>query len=105
VRAAGRRIATPGHTPGHLSFLLRPERALFAGDALAVVGGRVRFMARNVTPDQAAAWRSMEWLLEPGWSFDILCPGHREPLVRDVAARCEEMRRYLGAGGPWPFLG
>jgi glyoxylase-like metal-dependent hydrolase (beta-lactamase superfamily II) len=97
-------IGTPGHTPGHLSFLWRPERALFAGDALAVVGGRVRFMARNVTPDRPEAWRSMERLL--GHSFDVLCPGHREPLTRDVPARCEEMRRYLASGaGGWPFLG
>jgi len=98
-------IATPGHTPGHVSFLWRPERALFAGDALAVVGGRVRFMARNVTPDRPEAWRSMERVLDPGRAIDVLCPGHREPLVQGVAARCEEMRRYLAAGGAWPFLG
>ena len=51
--------ATPGHTPGHVSFYYAPERALFAGDALAVIGDRVRFMARPVTPDLAAARASM----------------------------------------------
>src|SRR5262249_43922639 len=98
-------IATPGHTPGHLSFYYRPERALFAGDALAVVGGRVRFMARNVTPDRVDARRSMERGLAPGRPLEGLCPGHPEPLVRDVEARCAEMRRYLDSGGKWPLLG
>jgi len=98
-------IGTPGHTPGHVSFYFRPERALFAGDALAVVGERVRFMARNVTPDRAEARRSMERCLEPGRPVEVLCPGHREPLVREVGARCEEMRRYLAGGGAWPLLG
>ena len=32
-------IESPGHTPGHVSFFYRPERILFAGDALAVIDG------------------------------------------------------------------
>lgn len=98
-------IATPGHTPGHLSFYFRPERALFAGDALAVIQDRVRFMARNVTPDRVEARKSMERLLDRGPSIDVLCPGHRQPLAREVGARCAEMRQYLSRGGPWPFFG
>jgi glyoxylase-like metal-dependent hydrolase (beta-lactamase superfamily II) len=34
-----RAIATPGHIPGHLSFLDERDGTLFAGDALAAVGG------------------------------------------------------------------
>lgn len=96
-------IETPGHTPGHLSFYYRPERALFAGDALAVIGRRVRFMARPVTMDLERARASMERCLAR--DIGILCPGHREPLSEQVEQRCEDMRRYLAAGGSWPLFG
>lgn len=96
-------IATPGHTPGHTSFYYRPERTLFAGDALATIGGQIRFMARPVTPDLTAARRSMERCL----SRDIgaLCPGHREPLTKGVERACDRMREHLAMGGRWPLLG
>jgi glyoxylase-like metal-dependent hydrolase (beta-lactamase superfamily II) len=96
-------IATPGHTPGHVSYFYRPERALFAGDALAVIDGRIRFMARPVTLDLEAARHSLETCLalEPR----IVCPGHREPLVANADVACKGMREYLSAGGKWPLLG
>jgi glyoxylase-like metal-dependent hydrolase (beta-lactamase superfamily II) len=96
-------IATPGHTPGHTSFYYRPERTLFAGDALATIGGQVRFMARPVTLDLPAARRSMERCL----SRDIgaLCPGHCEPLTKGVERACDRMREHLAAGRRWPLLG
>lgn len=95
-------IATPGHTTGHVSYFYRPERALFAGDALAVIGGRIRFMARPVTLDTAAARRSMEKCL--ALRPRIVCPGHREPL-RDAEEACETMRVHLERNGSWPLLG
>lgn len=96
-------IETPGHTPGHLSYYYRPERILFAGDALAVIGNRVRFMARPVTPNLLLARVSMlKCLTRP---IDHLCPGHRRPLSEQVDARCDEMRRRLAARTSWPLLG
>jgi glyoxylase-like metal-dependent hydrolase (beta-lactamase superfamily II) len=96
-------IATPGHTDGHVSYFYRPERALFAGDALAVIGGRIRFMARPVTMDLAAARRSMDAILarEPRY----VCPGHREPMTSGTEAACRDMRAHLAGGGAWPLLG
>lgn len=96
-------VATPGHTPGHVAYFYRPARALFAGDALAVINGRVRFMARPVTPDPAAARESLRrcLALRPA----IICPGHREPLTTGVKDACDAMSRYLEAGGRWPLLG
>ena len=96
-------IATPGHTPGHVSYFYRPERALFAGDALAVIQGRIRFMARPVTLDLDTARRSLErcLALQP----QIVCPGHREPLVTGADAACQAMQDYLTRGGKWPLLG
>jgi glyoxylase-like metal-dependent hydrolase (beta-lactamase superfamily II) len=96
-------VATPGHTPGHVSYFYRPERTLFAGDALAVIDGRIRFMARPVTLDVQAAHRSLETCL--ALQPQIVCPGHREPLASNADVACEAMRDYLVAGGKWPRLG
>lgn len=96
-------IETPGHTPGHVSYYYAPERILFAGDALAVIGGRLRFMARPVTPDLTAARRSMKRCLER--PADHVCPGHRAPLSSDTHARCRELLARLDAGERWPLFG
>jgi glyoxylase-like metal-dependent hydrolase (beta-lactamase superfamily II) len=95
-------VATPGHTAGHVSYFYRPDRALFAGDALAVIGGRIRFMARSVTLDTAAARTSLArcLALQP----QIVCPGHREPLV-DAGSACDAMQSHLARDGRWPMFG
>lgn len=95
-------IETPGHTPGHVSYFYRPEHTLFAGDALAVIDRRIRFMARPVTVDLALARQSMEKCLR--LRPHVVCPGHREPLVAAEAA-CESMLQHLATGGGWPLLG
>ena len=38
-------VATPGHTPGHFSFLDERDGTLFAGDALVTMGGQLRTAA------------------------------------------------------------
>lgn len=96
-------IETPGHTPGHVSYYCVRGRILFAGDALAVVRGRVRFMARAVTPNLTEARNSMARCLDR--SIEHLCPGHRGPLSTGTEARCLEMRRYLQTPAAWPFFG
>jgi glyoxylase-like metal-dependent hydrolase (beta-lactamase superfamily II) len=95
-------METPGHTPGHVSFFHRPTRTLFAGDALAVINGRLRFMSRPVTENLQQARESMLRLLE--LPIENICPGHREPLT-NAGAECQRMREYLINGGKWPLLG
>jgi glyoxylase-like metal-dependent hydrolase (beta-lactamase superfamily II) len=96
-------VETPGHTEGHVSYYYRPEEALFTGDALAVIGSRIRFMARPVTLDQKAARQSLARCLE--LRPKLVCPGHREPLVQGSQAECDRMLAYLEQGGRWPLFG
>jgi glyoxylase-like metal-dependent hydrolase (beta-lactamase superfamily II) len=96
-------MAAPGHTSGHVCFYYQPGKALFAGDALAVIEGRVRFMARPVTLNLKAARASMARVLKK--EIALLCPGHREPLTQDVAARCREMLQVVESDSSWPLFG
>jgi glyoxylase-like metal-dependent hydrolase (beta-lactamase superfamily II) len=93
-------LHTPGHTGGHLAYFDRMNGVLFAGDALAVVGKRVRRMAKHVTEDHADALASMRRLANLG--VDTLAPGHRYPLT---GAR-EAMERFQHTlKDPWPLFG
>ena len=74
-----RAIAAPGHTPGHLLFLLDrgPARVLFTGDAAK---NRAELLSHDpeATDDRATARASIEriwslWREVPG---TILIPGH-----------------------------
>jgi glyoxylase-like metal-dependent hydrolase (beta-lactamase superfamily II) len=103
IEGAFRAIATPGHTGGHVAYLHEPTRALFCGDALAVVGDQLRLMARPVTPDVAAARTSALRCLRHEAEF--ICPGHRAPLINNVGQESRRLRDYLEAAGRWPLLG
>jgi len=84
----------PGHTPGHLIFVLRgaDRDVVFTGDAAK---NRAEMITRNVdlTLDAAASATSIEliwklWSERPG---SILVPGHDLPMVLDGG-----VPRYLG---------
>lgn len=94
-------LATPGHTEGHAAYLLEREGVLFAGDALAFIEGKLRFMARAVTPDLETARASMERLLR--YPFSVVCPGHRGPGPVGAAERARFAQ--VLASGEWPLLG
>lgn len=94
-------IATPGHTDGHAAYLYAAEGVLFAGDALALVDGELRFMARRVTPDMVAARASMKKLLTH--EFTWVCAGHRAPGIVDATHRRAFAARL--DDDDWPELG
>lgn len=96
-------IETPGHTAGHVSFYNRRLKALFAGDAVAVIDGRIRFMARPVTPDLPLARKAAIDCM--GFDLEHVCPGHREPLSKDVQMECDRFRKYAQSNAPWPLFG
>lgn len=96
-------VPSPGHTPGHVAYFHAPTRALFCGDAMAVIHGQLRFMARPVTLDLPAARLSMLRCLALNPAF--ICPGHREPLTANVSGEIERMRSLLNSSSDWPLLG
>jgi glyoxylase-like metal-dependent hydrolase (beta-lactamase superfamily II) len=86
--------AAPGHTPGHLIFVLHgnDRDVVFTGDAAK---NRAEMITRNVdlTLDAAASAESIEliwklWSARPG---SILVPGHDLPMVLE-----DGKPRYLG---------
>jgi glyoxylase-like metal-dependent hydrolase (beta-lactamase superfamily II) len=52
-------VATPGHTPGHISLYLERTRTLITGDALTANDGVLHGPNPGVTPDMAEAARSV----------------------------------------------
>jgi glyoxylase-like metal-dependent hydrolase (beta-lactamase superfamily II) len=81
--AGFRAVHTPGHTPGHVSYLLeRDGVVLFAGDAASGGGGKVRRTPRMLTDDVAAAQASVARLAE--LEFEVAVFGHGSA-VRDRA--------------------
>lgn len=96
-------LATPGHTNGHVAYVHEPTKALFCGDALAVVDNRLRLMARPVTLDLPVARASALRCLRE--DVNLVCPGHRAPLKQNVQAERRRLADYLESGGAWPLLG
>lgn len=98
-------IESPGHTPGHISFYDRKSKTLFAGDSLAVIRGRLRLMARPVTPDKPTSLKSILHSLS-NRDIQNICPGHREPLRNITGAEIKRFTRFVRENGHnWPLLG
>jgi glyoxylase-like metal-dependent hydrolase (beta-lactamase superfamily II) len=76
ITVAGfRAVHTPGHTAGHVSYLLdRDGGVLFAGDAATSVRGRVRKSPRAMTLDVTRAGESIARLAQ--LDFDTVVFGH-----------------------------
>ncbi|HYN95263.1 MAG TPA: MBL fold metallo-hydrolase [Pilimelia sp.] len=91
-----RAVHTPGHTPGHLSFLLeRDGGVLFAGDAANVLFGRVRTPPRAVTLDPALAAASIGRLA--GLDFRVAVFGHGPALTGGAVSRFRDFAATAAA--------
>jgi glyoxylase-like metal-dependent hydrolase (beta-lactamase superfamily II) len=71
-------IATPGHTPGHISVYDRAGGLLVAGDAMNGANGGVIGANPDFTPDMATANESIRKLA--ALTFDTVVFGHGEPV-------------------------
>jgi len=90
-------IATPGHTPGHISVLDPVARFLIAGDALNGTpdGGDVLGPNPEFTADMEAAIASAVKL--GGFDYDRVVFGHGEPVDSGASAAAAELAATLKA--------
>ena len=83
-------VHTPGHTSGHVSYLLdRAGGFLFAGDAAGSARGKLRHSPRLVTHDRDEAERSVAKLAE--LDFDVAVFGHGQPVKGGAVERFREL--------------
>ena len=69
-------IQTPGHTPGHVSFLYKD--ILFAGDLVRNANGVLKKQPKMGNSDDKSLNESIHKMSE--YSFKWVCPAHGEPL-------------------------
>jgi glyoxylase-like metal-dependent hydrolase (beta-lactamase superfamily II) len=85
-----RAVHTPGHTPGHVSFLLdRDGGVLFAGDAAGTLFGRLRRPPKVTTVDMSRAEASIGRLAE--LEFRVAVFGHGAALSGDAVSRFRDL--------------
>jgi glyoxylase-like metal-dependent hydrolase (beta-lactamase superfamily II) len=81
---------TPGHTAGHVSYLLdRGDGILFVGDAAGGGGTKVRHTPRSMTADAAAARASVAKLAT--LPYDVAVFGHGKAVVGGAVEKFREL--------------
>jgi glyoxylase-like metal-dependent hydrolase (beta-lactamase superfamily II) len=88
---------TPGHTAGHLSFLMPSKRVLFVGDAAARVMGRLAPPLGIYTEDHEAVKTSIAKLA--ALDFDVACFGHGTVLKGGAAAAFRRLAEKVASKG------
>jgi glyoxylase-like metal-dependent hydrolase (beta-lactamase superfamily II) len=86
-------VHMPGHTPGSIALHFPAERLLICGDVIDRRRGRLEPPLKGFTVDMDQALDSLRRLAE--LEFDVLCPGHGEPLVGDAGEGVRAMVRGL----------
>ncbi len=77
-------VHTPGHTAGHMSFLMPSKRVLFVGDAAANYLGRLGPPIGIYNEDHGQVRKSIAKIA--ALDFDIACFGHGGTLTADACA-------------------
>jgi glyoxylase-like metal-dependent hydrolase (beta-lactamase superfamily II) len=83
----------PGHTPGAIALHLPTEGVLLCGDAINHRGGRLGPPPAGFTVDGQQAAASIRRLAE--LRFEVLCPGHGEPIIGGAADQVRTMAANL----------
>lgn len=86
-----RTLHTPGHTPGHLAFLLQDQKTLFTGDAF-VTWPLICPGWPNAMLNEKETWESLNRLSQ--FDVEVVGVGHGNPItqggakvIRDLVAR------------------
>ncbi len=86
-------VATPGHTPGHISILDPGRSALIAGDAIVGENGGVAGPPAQFTADPVTANESIVEL--GGLEYDVIYFGHGEPVTSGGSTLVAELADTL----------
>jgi glyoxylase-like metal-dependent hydrolase (beta-lactamase superfamily II) len=86
-------IATPGHTPGHISVLDPVGSLLVVGDAMGNVNHRLSGSNPQYTTDMAQANQSVKKLAALTFAKAVF--GHGDPLEQDASAAVATLARTL----------
>jgi glyoxylase-like metal-dependent hydrolase (beta-lactamase superfamily II) len=86
-------VATPGHTPGHISIIDPGRPALIAGDAIVGENGGVAGPPAEFTADPVTANESIVKLGE--LEYDVIYFGHGEPVTSGGSAQVAEFAAGL----------
>ena len=87
-------IATPGHSPGHLSFWHPDTRILFCGDVILNFY-RLRLPFSFFTVDMAENIRSIKKVVD--LIPQTVCFGHGPPLQKDTSGKLRNFAQSVGA--------
>lgn len=87
-------IHMPGHTLGSVALHFPTERLLISGDTINLRGGRLGLPVPSFTEDMEQAIAAIRRL--DGLNFDVLCPGHGDPIVGGASAQVKDLVQRLG---------
>ena len=86
-------VHVPGHTPGSVALHFPAERLLIAGDAIDHRGNQLGTPPAPFTEDMEQAIASIRRLAR--LDFEVLCPGHGNPIVGGAAEQVRAMLQRL----------
>jgi glyoxylase-like metal-dependent hydrolase (beta-lactamase superfamily II) len=86
---------TPGHTAGHVSFLMPSKRLLFVGDAAANMLGRLGPPVGLYNEDHDLVKRSIAKIA--GLDFDVACFGHGKVLKGEACVKFRRLAERIAA--------
>lgn len=91
-------VHTPGHSPGHVTYVSEARDVAFIGDLLRSDGDSLSRPPWYLNQDTARIDLSVERLLDRLPPVEIVAPGHGEPLVQagHQAIQALQTRTYTG---------
>lgn len=85
-------VRTPGHTPGHVSYVHEAHSLVLLGDLVRSTSGGFESAPWVLSADTAAIRRSIRTLVDRVGAFEVGATGHGDPIVGGAG---ERLRRCL----------
>jgi hydroxyacylglutathione hydrolase len=86
-------IHTPGHTPGSVSLYDPDRKALFVGDTIRFVKGKLSGPNKRFSSDMKQALQSVKKISR--LDFDLMLSGHGDPLKPNASEKVKELSDSL----------